>query len=166
MTFTRLLNGFAALAALTLIGGCAASNPCVLAGTTYSDGAASCQAGYAYRCDAGKWAWIGPGCNEPVSLARNERCVFGGVTYAEGSASCQDGTQYRCDAGEWRGVGTPCPAGGEPIRTVPGGRACMYGTTMVPNSSAVCQSGVTSLCRNGEWINLNTQCRESNLWIP
>jgi len=166
MTLTNLRNRFAALAALALMGGCAAGVPCLLGSATYSDGAAACEAGYAYRCDAGKWTSLGSNCSETVSLARNNSCAFGGVLYAEGSASCQEGTQRRCDAGEWRDVGTPCPAGDEPIRIVPGGRACMNGNTMVANSSAICRSGVTSLCRDGEWVNVGTECHTTPVWIP
>lgn len=137
----------------------AADGPCFYKGTIYSDGAASCQSGWQYRCNNSEWINLGATCTEEI-VAVSRPCQFSGVTFPTGAASCQAGTQYRCEDGAWNSLGTSCPGGDSPIRLIPGGRTCMLeGGSTVATNSTVCRTGSTFLCSDGEWINLGTLCR-------
>jgi hypothetical protein len=136
----------------------ASDMPCFRSGTMYSEGAASCQSGMQYRCNAGEWLSLNVACT-PEVVAVSKPCQFADITYPTGAASCQAGTQYRCEDGAWNSLAIACSGGDSPIRLTPGGRTCMFGGVTVATSSTVCRSGSTFLCSNGEWVNLGTLCR-------
>jgi hypothetical protein len=80
---------------------------CSYGDQTYSAGAAICQSGTQYRCDASQWQNLGIACQ--VSDARDltmpirpsRSCVVGDSTVANGSGICRDGTTFRCNDGAW-----------------------------------------------------------------
>lgn len=87
----------------------AGDDACIYRGTTYSEGATSCQAGKKFECDDGKWKATDKSCQDDASMKGTKGgCQFGGVAYSAGSDRCQDGMQYRCDDGEWKDLGTTC----------------------------------------------------------
>ncbi len=156
----------ASCAAVLAIGltGCAAhrgleGEQCVYGGSTYSQGAASCQSGQKYQCDdEGDWRALHTACTDTTAMA-SPSCTFRGVAFASGSATCQAGTQYRCEDGTWSSLDLPCSAGDMPLKVVPLQRSCLFeGATMASNST-ICRSGSTFLCSGGQWVNLGTACR-------
>lgn len=134
-----------------------AGDPCIYEGTRFSDGAASCQAGFQYRCSDGSWKALRTACVGDVAVQAS--CDWGGISYSPGSASCQSGMQFRCDNGTWRSLAVACGAGDAPIRVIPDGKTCMFNDATVGSNSTICKSGTTFLCSDGEWVNLGTMCR-------
>jgi hypothetical protein len=138
----------------------AANDSCLFRGTSYSDGAASCQMGAQYRCDDGKWKSIGVACPTAAPTPSSPgACQFGGITFANGSASCQGGMQYMCEEGAWTRLDTSCPLADSPVRVLPEGRTCIFDDAVVAHNSTVCRRGRTYLCSNGEWVSIGTKCR-------
>ena len=131
------------------------NGPCFYKGTMFSEGAASCQTGMQYTCNAGEWVNLSAGCTEEAVMV-SKPCQYSGITFPTGAASCQAGIQYRCEDGAWNSLAVSCPGGNSPIRLPPGGRTCMFDSVTVATSSTVCRSGSTFLCNDGEWVNLGT----------
>jgi hypothetical protein len=159
-TVRNLLTGVAVVvscAALPASASASAGDACFHGGRTYSDGAASCQSGFEYRCNDGEWIALRTSCRA-TAPEPSRSCRFADISYSTGSASCQAGTQFRCEDGEWRSLGVSCANESE-IKALPGGRTCMFGGATVSTNSTICQSGTTFLCTDGEWLNLGTQCR-------
>ncbi len=159
-----LIRNLVLICAIGLVG-CSAQRAmggdhCLYKGSTYSDGAASCQSAIQYRCEDGEWRTLGIPCSgsgHEVTASRS--CQFSGISFSTGAASCQAGTQFRCEDGEWRSLEAPCAVGDSPIKLVPSGRTCMFNDATVANNSTICRSGTTFLCSDGDWVNLGTMCR-------
>jgi len=52
-----------------------AGDDCTYNGATYSDGAASCQAGKRYKCDDGEWKGKGERCTGDETSGTKERTI-------------------------------------------------------------------------------------------
>lgn len=165
-----LARGLVAIAAGGLLAGCAAYRPvqfsrCSYEGTTYSEGAGTCQSGYKYECDDGYWRPLHIACaSVPVVGSTVEpgtwnSCEFQSLAFPSGTLTCQAGSEYRCNDGVWNNLRTPCTRTAGDVPIAPIGRSCMFEGATVGSNSTICRSGVTFLCRDGEWMNLGTACR-------
>jgi hypothetical protein len=132
---------------------------CNYRGTTYSNGAAVCQAGSQFRCDGGDWKGLGIACDADARDVAKV-CAFDGNSFSTGAVSCQSGTRYQCDDGVWTSLAVACPSAGDaPALVAPVKRSCMYNDATVATESTICKSGITFRCEDGEWRNLGSACQ-------
>ena len=150
-------------ALVVLIGAVSITGPvfgddCNYRGTTYSNGAADCQAGSQFRCDDGHWKGLGIACDANGAAARV--CAFEGVPFSTGSVNCQSGTRYQCNDGTWTSLAVACPSAGDaPALVAPAKRSCTYDGATVATESTICKSGITFRCEDGDWRNLGSACQ-------
>ena len=134
------------------LGGIPLGSNCSYEGYGYADGAALCQSGRQYRCEAGTWQSLGLAC----TALSTEPCTVNGVSYADGAMRCERGMQFLCEGGHWRNLGNTCTS--DNTAALRWARTCLLGDATVASGSMVCRSGTTFRCANGEWVSVGTAC--------
>lgn len=90
----------------------AAGQGCVYKGAPFSDGAASCQAGYRFTCAHGDWKAAGSPCTETPTVVPPAPvpapCDVDGSNVTSGTTVCRGGANFTCSDGAWVAVGTTC----------------------------------------------------------
>jgi len=131
----------------------AAAGPCSYRGQNYAEGAAVCQSGTQFRCEAAAWRDLGFAC----VAANVEPCKVGEATYSHGAVRCERGTQFMCEWGQWRNLGTDCNADSASAALTQ--RSCLFSGGTMGSGSSICRNGATLRCADGEWVNAGTPCR-------